>query len=590
VNTKGLQRLACQQIDRYRGVFREQNVIVCDTETVKGKPYSIQFYNGLETTLIYVNEHTIFDTYLDYIKSHYETNLSVWFFYCQFDLPIIHYPYKNYFSYDNHTMGYGEFDFKYVTGKTWYGDHTYQGKQWCERDAFQYVFRGLEKIAKDLNLNLQKKPRPSFLGERGWKNAEEKKIFEEYAIADVLVLWELVYWILNIHRIYDVGLSVSLADLAGKIFRKKYIDTPIIATDSAVTLAALASYHGGKTQCYVTGPCIIQNVNEYDITSAYPYAMTQIGNFFDYHIIPWKKDYPIQEDALYKVNAKILCDYQPIFSHDFKRQRYLVDTWITGYELQSCQVKHTCLDYEITDGYLMESNQEGENGLAKYVWEFFEKKQIADRDQNISERLIAKLFLNALYGKFISKISEEYDSGDAWRGGVIFHPLIASLITGFVRSYCHEIEHACTSLHTSTDAFISQGSGYEKIFQGENGLGGLKHEYSGDVLIVRPKVYIIFDKLAPSCYHKFDVGENNQVYCVYCKAKVLKHATHGFFGSVQMLLNMWRGNQTNYIVKRMIRLKEAKRSRDPDLLPFVFTNQRRSMNVDWSQLTLYKGV
>jgi len=590
MNTKGLHKLACQKIEPYRGRYREQNVLVCDTETIKGKPYTIQFYDGIETRLEYVNEHTIFDCYLDYIQSHYETNLSVWFFYCQFDLPIIHYPYKDYFTFDNHTMGYGDFDFKYVTGKTWYGDHSYKGKQWFERDAFQYVFRGLERIAKDLHLNLQKKPRPDFLGERGWKNPTEQKIFEEYAIADVLVLWELVYWILSIHRNYDVALSVSLADLAGKIFRKKYVDTPILPITQDVTLAALASYHGGKTQCYVNGPCIVQNINEYDITSAYPFAMTQIGNFFDYQVRPWKKTEQILDNGLYQINAKLLCSYQPIFSHDFKRQTYLSETWVTGYEINSCTQETDCLDYEVMQGYVMDSNDTIDNGLAKYVWEFFEKKQIADREQNVTERLVAKLCLNALYGKFISRIEEEMDLGDAWRGGVIFHPLIATLITGYVRAYCHEIEHACKSLHTSTDAFITQGTGYDAQFPGVNGLGGLKHEYSGDVLIVRPKVYVIFDKLDPACYHKFDVGHDNQVFCSYCQAKVLKHATHGFYGSVQLLLNMWRGNKTNYMVKRMIRLKEAKKSRDPDLLPFVFTKQRRSLNVDWAQLTLYKGV
>ena len=591
MNTKGLHKLACQTIAPYKGKYREQNVIVCDTETVRGKPYSIQFYDGIDTRLEYVNEHTIFDCYVDYIQSHYETNLSVWFFYCQFDLPIIHYPYKDNFTHDNHTMQYGDFEFQYITGKTWYGNHTYKGRKWFERDAFQYVFRGLEKIAKDLQLSLQKRQRPDFLGERGWKNSTEQKIFEEYAIADVLVLWELVYWILNIHRQYDVELSVSLADLAGKIFRKKYVESPIVPCSLEVTMAALSSYHGGKTQCYVTGPCIVPNINEYDLTSAYPYAMSQIGNFFDYQITEYTgSKIPLnKKDALYKIDAKILCQYQPIFTHEFKRQTYLRDTWITGYELQSCLRENPCLDYQISRAYVMESNPDSENGLANYVWDFFEKKQIADREKNISERLIAKLFLNALYGKFISRIQDEVDLGDMWRGGIIFHPLIATLITGFVRGYCHEIEHACQSLHTSTDAFITQGQGYEKQFPGLNGLGGLKHEYTGDVLIVRPKVYVIFDRLDASCYHKFSVGETNEVYCIYCKAKVIKHATHGFYGSVQMLLNMWRGNQTNYVVKRMIRLKEAKRSRDPDLLPFVFSNQRRTLNVDWGQLSLYKG-
>jgi hypothetical protein len=229
------------------------------------------------------------------------------------------------------------------------------------------------------------------------------------------------------------------------------------------------------------------------------------------------------------------------------------------------------------------------NGLAKYVEEFFAKKQKADLEKNITERLWAKLALNSLYGKFISKIKDEFDSLESWKGGVIFHPLIASLITGFVRSYVHDIEHSCSAIHTSTDSFITKQSDVDIRFQGINGLGGLKKEYQGDVLIVRPKVYVIFDKLDKHCYHKFALDEYDKVFCVYCKAKVLKAATHGFYGSVQMLLNMWKGGQTNYVINRMIRLKEAKRLRDPDVLPFVFKNHRRSLNVDWNQLRILEG-
>lgn len=582
---KNLEKIKCSLIEPYTQEFEEQTIIVCDTETVKGKPYTIQFYDGLKTTLEYVNERTIFDIYLDYIKSHFGKNLSVWFFYAPFDLPIIHYPYKEYFTFDNHQMGYGNFDFTYVTAKTWFGNHTWNGKKWTERDAFQYVFRGLEKIAKDLKFDLQKKERPSFLGERPWKNEHERKIFEEYAIADVLVLWELVHWILQIHRNYNVGLSVSLADLAGKIFRKKFVQSPIQPTTQDVTLAALSSYHGGKTQSYVTGPCIIQDIYEYDITSAYPYAMTQIGNFFDYEIVQSKT---IVKNGLYQVNANLLCDYQPIFAEDFKRTSTLKGTWITGYELMSCMNRH-CIEFEVLDGYEMRSQADTQNGLSDYVWHFFEKKQVADCEQNISERLVAKLFMNALYGKFISKITEEVDLQDQWRGGVLFHPMIATLITGFVRAYIHDIEHVCHSLHTSTDSVITKMQDLTPLFPGVNGLGGLEKKQQGDALIVRPKVYVIFDKLDPSCYHKFDVNQSSQVFCIYCHAKVLKSATHGFYGSVQMLLNMWKGGQNNYIVKRMMRLKEAKRSRDPDALAFVFKNQRRTLNVDWNQLSIWKG-
>lgn len=586
MDTSKLGKLACQKILPYREVYREQNVIVCDTETVRGKPESIQFYDGLKTELIYVNESTIYDVYCDYVAARIKPQTSVWFFYAQFDLPIIHYPFKDYFTYDGHTQVYGEFEFNYVTGKTWFGNHTYKRQQWVERDAFQYVFTGLEKVAKDLAFTEMKKERPSWLGERKCKTEQEKKIFEEYAIQDVIVLWELVHWILNIHRQYDVGLSVSLADLCGKIFRKKFVDSPILATSQEVTFPALKSYHGGKTEMYVKGPMIVKDVYEYDIVSAYPYAMSQIGNFMDYEIISHNEKMPIVGDAIYRVSGSIAsCHYHALYTSKFERKQTLAGDWVTGYELLSA-IEHKCFTGKIEQGYVMISHNEKNNPLANYVWHFFKKKQEATETKNRSERTVAKLSLNALYGKFISRIAME-DVGDEerWKGGVIFHPLIATLITGFVRAYVHRIEHVCQSLHTSTDAFITKHNDLSKHFPGYEGLGSVLKEYQGDVLLVRPKVYVIFDKLRVSCHHKFDINEKDVVYCLYCGATVLKAATHGFFGSIQMLLNMWKGEQTNYIVKRMVRLKEAKRSRDMDMLPFVFSNQRRSINVDWSQLT-----
>lgn len=589
MDIKNLSKIKCSSIEHYSESFREQNILVCDTETVKGKPYLLQFYDGIEVSLIYVNEHTIFDAYCDYVAKHMKPNLSVWFFYCQFDIPIIHYPFKDYFTYDNHQMGYGKFDFCYITGKTWFGNHVYKGTKWAERDAYQYVFRGLEKVAKDLQLSVNKKPRPSWLGERKPLTKEEKIEFEDYAEGDVLVLWELVYWILGIHRQFNVGLSVSLADLCGKIFRKHYVESVIKPTQQDVTLAALASYHGGKTECYVQGPMIIQDINYYDIVSAYPYAMTQIGNFFDYEIEEYVPSFsPILNDGLYQVSGSILCGYHPMYDEKFSRVKYLDQQWVTGYELNSA-LEHKCFEGGIHQGFMMISHNEKCNGLSGYIWDFFKKKAEAKQQNNITEYLWDKLAMNTLYGKFISKISEEVDLLESWRGGVIFHPLIASLITGFVRGYAHTIEHACSSLHTATDSFMTLRQDFDGVFPGVNGLGGVVKECQGDVLIVRGKVYVIFDKINPLCQHRFTVSEEDKIQCVECGGIVLKYATHGFSGSVQMLLNMWKGQNTNYIVKRMMRLKEAAKRKDPEVLPFVFSNQRRSLNVDWSKLTVYKG-
>lgn len=594
MNVEKLDKVKCSIIEPYTKGFEEQNILVCDTETIQGKPYTIQFHDGVKPTLEYVSEKTILPCYLDYIASHYEKNLSMWFFFMPFDAPIIHYPFKEYFCHDNHQMGLdykgNHFDFSYVSAKVWFGNHEFNGKKWCERDAYQYVNRGLGKIAKDLKLTSQKLERPSFLGERAWQSEAEKVQFEAYALEDVITLRELVYWILGQHRQYDVGLSVSLPDLAGKIFRKHYVKETIKPTSQDVTVAALRSYHGGKTESYVKGPVIVKDICEYDITSAYSFAMTRIGNFFDYEIQPYQHGDPIYNNGIYQVSTEVGCQYKPLYTEKFKRTNSIKKQYITGWELNSAYNNHCTPCIRIHEGYHMISRNEKENGLADYVWTFFKKKAQADLDKNITERLAAKLFGNALYGKFVSKIVDDLAGEETIRGGVIFHPLIASLITGFVRAYVHDIEHSCCALHTSTDGFITKQSDVHTRFVGVNGLGGLKKEYEGDVLIVRPKVYVIFDKLSIDCHHKFELNHEEAIICKYCHAKVLKAAMHGFYGSTQLLLNLWKGQKTNYSVNRMMRLREATKRRDPEILPFVFSQQRRSLNVDWSKLTIYKGV
>jgi hypothetical protein len=93
------------------------------------------------------------------------------------------------------------------------------------------------------------------------------------------------------------------------------------------------------------------------------------------------------------------------------------------------------------------------------------------------ERLMAKLCLNSVYGKFIQKVPTGQESvfpmfdiveddetlryrdhhmiEGGYRAGGLYHPAIASLITGNVRAQVHRYEHKYESLMTSTDGFLS---------------------------------------------------------------------------------------------------------------------------------------
>ena len=571
-------------IEKYQGQFYDFPILACDTETVQGKPVTIQFYDGVgEPVLFYVNEKNICNVFLDYVARNYKKNLSVWFFFCQFDLPIIFVPSRDCFCSDSHTVRYDDFTFHFVTHKTWFGDFFYNNQRGFIRDAYQYVFRGLGKACKDLELPVGKLEQPDFLGERNPRTKAEKKYFERYAKQDVISLWHLVNWIKSLHRKYDVGLSVSLADLCGKIFRKNMNDV-ILPVQGDVGVAALCSYHGGKTECYIDTPSLVHNVYEYDIKSAYPYAMATIPNFFNYEVEHNKNlRRGIVDEGLYLVNGEITGKYKPFYQHDFTFSKQVKDTWITGYELNSA-LRHNAFHGNIDDSYIVKSNG-GQNYLRQYCVDFFRLKDQAKVEKNKTEYHWYKIALNALYGKFISRIPEFSEFGKYYRLGVLFNPLIATFITGKVRALIHDLENLTQAIHTSTDSIITRCNHAERYCKGiDYGLGSLGREHEGSVLIVRKKLYLFFEKLKWNCQHTF-TKENE---CSLCGGKLVKSALHGFYGNVNQILKMYEERRKTYVIKRMLRLKEVRRSRDPDLIPFSFVKARKTLHVDWDNMREYK--
>jgi len=467
---------------------------------------------------------------------------------------------------------YGKFTFRTVCDKVWFMDCTLDGIPFFIRDAFQYFHVSLEKVCNDLQLSNKKFERPDYIGKRK-PYKEEKKYFEEYAIQDVISLWEVVKWIKRRHISSNVPISISIADMSGKILRKNFMEegTSFDCLDDDICTAALLSYHGGKSEYYLEHPAKINDVYEYDIVSAYPYAMTQLPNFIGckirhlkYHSIGAVNHLHLPV-GLYKIstNTVIKCKHWPIYTHSFKHSTYFFETWITGYEL--AELLRDEEDIKIHEAYIIEENKNVQkNPLRDFTYYFFNKKQSAE---NPTDRLFYKIVLNSLYGKFISRIEKDgYEEEEAqWVGGALFNPLIASLITGFVRAYVHRIEDTLGVYHTSTDSFITKNPNGIKLFSTKDGLGSLEMKASGNAYIFRRKLYLICDK----------------------RDNIIKSALHGFYADEKMLWKMFKNRHdkyksTYYNKMRMVRLKEAHISRDPDKIPFVWENKTTKLGIDWS--------
>jgi hypothetical protein len=171
-----------------------------------------------------------------------------------------------------------------------------------------------------------------------------------------------------------------------------------------------------------------------------------------------------------------------------------------------------------------------------------------------------KILLNALTGKFI-QTSPDYTLADGklikiMRAGGLYHPFIASLITGHTRAAIHTLEHRYNALHTATDGIFVPG----RVDTGEKKtLGATICEGQGDLALFRNKLYIFYTddiKEAGQKPHESQMFEGRYV---------MKCARHGFQGTVTDLERMLVSPDRSYKTNKPIKLKTALRDgEDPN--------------------------
>lgn len=561
----------------YKSYPKRIKIFACDTETIQGLPYTIQIYDGKEVFFKYVNKNNILDIFLSYIHKKSlsgQTNI-VYFHNLEYDISVIFYNYhKEFLGKKVIKIKYKGWSIKLVLSNTTFCILKKNKKRILLLDSNKFINTSLEKFGEMINSKYKKLNRPSFLGERAPKNEKEKKFFEEYAIQDVLVQYEIAKWIIEKHKKYNIRISFSNANFSERIFRhyfvKEYMN--IALPKKEWVEKSILSYHGGKNGYYLDKDNVyfIKDVVEIDIVSAYPYAMMNIPNIGGGKYI--EVDTIVEEyEGVYIVDGVCLNDKYPIlFSHDFKIIPYgekINNLCITSYELKEA-IKNNEIEVKKVKG-LVYKPFNIENPLHNFVKEFFEKKKTAN---NVDEKMLFKIILNSLYGKFIQAIEIEDKKRDytietekgtvrkvekVYQAGQCFHPFFASLITGFIRVYLHKIEHLTQCFHSSTDSVICKKEQVKNVkhLLGSD-LGCLEVKTSGNVYLFRNKLYVFVDD----------------------KGKILKYALHGFLGTPEMLLQLLKEKQNVYKVKKMIKVREAERLKNKQLIKLAINEIERNLN------------
>lgn len=541
-----------------------------DTETYYGKPMTLQFYSEQAdcNDIIFVDEDTATSEFLAWCDTLKRKCLHVVYVHnLDFDLP------EFLWSVKERLVEVTGGEFKFDVGD-WRISGVYGKPTFCRLsndkrkvqiiivDSFSWYQGSLAQAAELFCPGLPKLKQPKGLGTKLFSVNDDD--FVEYAMRDAEVAFHIGVAVQRIHREFDIRQSVSLADMAAKIFRRHFLHYTIPQPNRDVILAALNSYHGGKNNVVPNAaPAWHMNVSAMDISSAYPYAMYTLPAFSNkrlYKRLGKTKRVPneLPPYGVYQITGNtVSCNWPSLFSHTFKpiNGEAFSNLWVQGMELNEA-IRSDEVKIKHIRGFYYEHERDNQTPALRAFVEYFYRLK-SEATEKV-QRHMYKIILNAVYGKFIQTrknsrvIYTDVDADETTEtheliAGGMFHPFIASAITAHTRAYMHQIEHAHEAIHTATDGIYTKLKRPKKVplAPKTKGLGSLEIEGHGDLLLIRNKCYILYsdDGKMPSQHFK---GK-----------RIAKYAKHGFQGSVYDLERLVAQNRRKYTATRPNRLREA---------------------------------
>lgn len=542
-------------------------VIGFDTETCEGPPITVQFFSEQLPKInacIFVNQQNVMDKALRHLTKHCKgRHFVVYGHNLKFDLLSLFYSVN-----DRLVARRGEFEFTYKDWRIWgvYGQPTFcileddrTDTQVMFVDTFSWFSTSLAKVAKLICPDLPKLAQPKDLGNKQFSASDDH--FVAYAMRDAEVAYYAGCQIDSMHKDFNLRQAVTVADMASKIFQQHYITdaAPIWNTGAPFAEGLMHSYHGGKNNVVPgASPAWHSPVDAWDLSSAYPHAMTQLPAFsqsklFKHACMFSKSARSFPEHGVYCITGTAApCDWPCVFDKNFKPVRGPFDkVWITGYELNEARrIGEIKLSRVWGHYYDTDNDPVTDTAFARYVNDFYELKQSAT---DPVYRFMYKVLLNALYGKFIQSRERVTDQGViSWKHGPLHHPFAASLITGHTRSVMHRIEHETKALHTATDGvFCGQANsppGDVFTWAPQSGLGAIESEGKGmELCMLRNKLYLLYSDKPGDGWTSF----------VRPNRFVVKYAAHGFQGGPKNLELLAMTNKRSYEVNKPNTLKMA---------------------------------
>ena len=369
-------------------------------------------------------------------------------------------------------------------------------------DTMNFFKGSLKYVAKSqLPNQYHKITPPYYLGKRK-PDKNEIDDFIRYAVRDAEICYLLGLKIFNLHKKSNIRMSYTPASMAVKVYRKNFLTNRWLLPQKQYINFIWNTYAGARFESYGRGKFGTSNnpIKIYDINSLYPYACIQplpfesAKNLQSFTLEEWEKDQDkiigwVRIAGRYSKN-----ELYPQMPNRTKKLYYPLNfySWATTHELKNCIKDINIFNSSIVGFY--PTKKDINHPIKDYVDYFYKKKSDLDLIKELrrlttkekEERQFYKLLLNSLYGKTAER-NKNFKT-NLEKAGVMFNPSIASLITGFARSKISRDIKKYEALYADTDSIFTH-----KKIKTNSRLGEYKLEAKGIVVLIRPKLYFVFE-------------------------------------------------------------------------------------------------
>lgn len=239
-----------------------------------------------------------------------------------------------------------------------------------------------------------------------------------YCIRDVEIIQKFIFEFISFLKSNNLGgFKSTIASQALSVYRHSFMDEEItLHSNLSINTIERDSYLGGRTECFFIGDVPEDKIYGLDINSMYPYVMKQGFLPSMYRGSTRENNHKLIRQIM--KNNYVICDVQlntniPFHGVKWSKNRFNVstpNTEIRGVKLLfpignfRTYLHHDemqyALDHDLIDHVYNIYLYKPADLFSSYVDFFTNIKVKATIEGNRTNRLMAKLFLNSLYGKF----------------------------------------------------------------------------------------------------------------------------------------------------------------------------------------------